>query len=184
MAGTYTKLYFHVVFSTKHRKPFIHSDLEGELQKYIAGTIRNLGGSCIEINGTSDHVHLLILLPPKLALSDVLRDIKANSSKWIHEKFPLLAAFGWQDGFSAFSVSTSQVPDVIDYIRNQKDHHKERDFKAELLTLLQRHGVEYDERYLWDYRSNVAASRLTLLQNRVRGLTPTAKGFRRFAAYA
>jgi REP element-mobilizing transposase RayT len=150
MAGTYTKLYYHVVFSTKHRKPFIRADLEAELQKYISGIVRNVGGSCVEINGMPDHVHLLLLLPPKLALSDALRDIKANSSKWIHEKFPELADFAWQDGFSAFSVSTSQVPDVLNYIHNQKDHHAERDFKAELLALLHRHGVEYDERYIWD----------------------------------
>jgi putative transposase len=150
MAGTYTKLYYHIVFSTKHRKPFIRADFEAELHKYVAGIIRNLGGSCIEINGTADHVHILALLAPKLALSDVLRDIKANSSRWIHEKFPKLLDFAWQDGFSAFSVSTSQVPEVLAYITNQKDHHLERDFKAELLALLQRHGVEYDERYIWD----------------------------------
>jgi REP element-mobilizing transposase RayT len=109
-----------------------------------------LGGSCIEINDIEDHIHILALLPPKLALSDVLRDVKANSSKWIHEKFPQLATFAWQDGFSAFWISTSQVPDVRTYIQNQKEHHKRSDFKAELLALLQRHGIEFDDRYIWD----------------------------------
>ncbi len=150
MAGTFTKLYYHVVFSTKLRKPYIREELEVELHKYIAGIIRNIDGACIEINGTPDHIHILAMLPPKLSLSDALRTIKANSSKWIHEKFPQLAAFAWQDGFSAFSVSTSLVPEVREYIRNQKEHHRERDFKAELLALLQRHEVEYDERYVWD----------------------------------
>jgi REP element-mobilizing transposase RayT len=150
MAGTYTKLYYHIVFSTKHRRPLIRDDLDTELHKYIAGVLRNLGGHGLEINGTADHVHILALLPPKLALSDVLRDAKANSSKWIHDKFPQLLSFAWQDGFSAFTVSTSQVLEVREYIRNQKNHHRERDFKAELLALLQRHEVEYDERYIWD----------------------------------
>jgi putative transposase len=107
MAGTYSKLYYHIVFSTKNRQPFITANIEEELHKYIAGVIRGIGGSCIDINGMSDHLHLLAILPPKIALSDALRDIKANSSKWIHESKPELAAFAWQDGFSAFSVSKS-----------------------------------------------------------------------------
>jgi REP element-mobilizing transposase RayT len=150
MAGTYTKLFYHIVFSTKNRQRFISSTIEEELYKYIAGIVRNIGGSSIEINGTPDHVHVLAILPPKLALSDALRTIKANSSKWVHETKPNLADFAWQDGYAAFTVSKSQVDGVQQYIADQKHHHAERDFKAELLALLAKHQVEYDDRYLWD----------------------------------
>jgi REP element-mobilizing transposase RayT len=150
MAGTYTKLFYHIVFSTKNRQRFITPAIEEELPKYIAGIVRGIGGSCVEINGTPDHVHLLANLPPKLALSDVLRTVKANSSKWIHESKADLASFAWQDGYAAFTVSKSQVDAVQQYIRDQKEHHAERDFKAELLGLLVKHDVEYDDRYLWD----------------------------------
>jgi REP element-mobilizing transposase RayT len=105
MAGPYTKLYYHIVFSTKNRGPFITSVIEDELHKYISGIIRGIGGVCVEINGMSDHIHILAILPPKIAVSDALREIKANSSKWIHETKPDLAKFGWQDGYAAFTVS-------------------------------------------------------------------------------
>jgi REP element-mobilizing transposase RayT len=150
MAGTYTKLFYHLVFGTKHRQEFITSAIEEELYKYLAGIVRGMGGSCVAVNGMPDHVHLLIILPPKIALSDALREIKANSSKWLHETKPGLAKFAWQDGFAAFTVSKSAVESVSEYIRNQKTHHSGRDFKAELLELLARHEVEYDERYIWD----------------------------------
>jgi REP element-mobilizing transposase RayT len=150
MAGTYTKLFYHIVFSTKHRSEFITPEVELELHKYIAGIVRGIGGSCVEINGMPDHVHLLAILPPKIALSDALREIKANSSKWVHETKPELAKFGWQDGYSAFTVGKSAVEPVREYIRNQKAHHGQRDYKAELLELLARHEVEFDERYIWD----------------------------------
>jgi putative transposase len=97
-----------------------------------------------------DHVHILEILPPKIAVSDALRDIKANSSKWVHETKPALRQFGWQDGFSAFSVSKSQVEPVRQCIRDQKVHHGQRDFKTELLGLLDKHEIEIDERYIWD----------------------------------
>jgi REP element-mobilizing transposase RayT len=150
MAGTYSKLIYHIVFSTKHRQPFISAQIEAELYSYIGGIIRGIEGSCIEINGMPDHVHLLANLPPKIALSDALRDIKANSSKWVHETKPNLCKFSWQDGFSAFSLSKSQVEPVRQYIIDQKAHHAQRDYKSELLGLLDKHEVEFDERYIWD----------------------------------
>lgn len=150
MAGTYSQLYYHVVFSTKHRQRFISAKLEAELYKYICGTVRGLDGSCLEINGAEDHVHLLAILPPKHSISDVLREVKSNSSKWVHERFGELAAFGWQDGYAAFSVSHSQVDAVREYVRGQKEHHRLRDFKAEFLALLAKHQVEYDPRYVWE----------------------------------
>jgi len=138
------------VFSTKNRQPFITSAVEEELYKYIGGIIRGIGGACLEINGTADHVHILTIFPPKIALSDALRDIKANSSKWVHETKQDLQQFGWQDGFSAFTVSKSQVEPVRQYIADQKAHHGQRDFKTELLGLLDKHEIEFDERFIWD----------------------------------
>jgi putative transposase len=150
MAGTYTKLYYHLVFSTKHRKPFITDAIEPELHKYMGGIIRNIEGTSIEINGTADHIHILAILPPKISISDALRSIKAGSSKWIHDSQPTMPLFAWQDGYAAFTVSASQVESVRTYIRNQKTHHQSSDYKTELIGLLDKHGVEYDERYLWD----------------------------------
>ena len=150
MPGTYTKLYYHLVFSTKHRKPSITSALEPDLHKYIAGIIRNIEGSSIEINGMADHIHILTIIPPKISISDALRSIKAGSSKWIHETIPNATAFAWQDGYAAFTVSASQVEAVRSYIRNQKSHHQSSDYKTELIGLLDKHGIEYDERYVWD----------------------------------
>jgi putative transposase len=149
MPGTYTKLYYHIIFSTKNRQRLISAEIEDELHKYICGIVRNLDGSCIEINGDADHIHILAIILPKISISDVLRTIKANSSKWLHQKAKY-ASFAWQDGYSAFTVSASQVDAVRQYIRDQKNHHCQRDFKAELLGLLDKHGIEYDERYLWD----------------------------------
>jgi REP element-mobilizing transposase RayT len=149
MAGTYTQLFYHLVFSTKNRQPFINEPIERDLHKYIAGVFRNLDANSIEINGMPDHIHILALLPPKIAVSDALRDVKANSSRWIHDNQRDLADFAWQDGFAAFTVSKSQVESVRRCIREQKSHHRTSDFKSELIALLDRHGVEYDERYLW-----------------------------------
>jgi putative transposase len=150
VAGTYTKLFYHIVFSTKNRQRFISTAIEGELYKYISGIVRGIGGTCVEINGVPDHAHILAILPPKIALSDALREVKANSSKWIHETKHDLVGFGWQDGYAAFTVSKSQVESVRKYIRDQKTHHAETDFQQELLGLLQKHEVEFDERYIWD----------------------------------
>jgi REP element-mobilizing transposase RayT len=150
MAGTYTKLYYHIVFSTKHRQCYITDSIENDLHNYISGIVLGIGGVCIEINGASDHIHILAILPPKIAVSDALRTIKANSSKWVHETYRQLAEFGWQDGFSAFTVSKSQVDPVRQYIRDQKSHHREGDYQSELVGLLEKHDVEYDEQYLWD----------------------------------
>lgn len=150
MSGTYAKLYYHIVFSTKNRRPLITDRFETELHKYICGIIRNIDGSCIEINGATDHTHILAIIPPKISISDALRTIKANSTKWLHETRPKDANFAWQDGYSAFTVSASQVDAVRQYIHDQKIHHQQREFKTELLGLLEKHGIEYDERYIWD----------------------------------
>jgi REP element-mobilizing transposase RayT len=149
MSGTYTNLLYHVVFSTKDRRQLITSAIEGDLHAYIGGIVRGIDGILLEINGVADHLHLLAKLPPKHSVSDAIRDIKANSSKWLSEERSKFYKFGWQDGFAAFSVSESQVERVRGYIRNQKNRHKRMHFKEELVALLDKHRIEYDQRYLW-----------------------------------
>jgi putative transposase len=121
MAGTYTNLLYHVVFSTKERRQFITPAIEADLYGYIGGIVRNQKGILLEINGATDHIHLLAKFKPNLAVSDIIRDIKANSSKWLNEEKSRFHKFGWQDGFAAFTVSESQVDRIGGYIRNQKN---------------------------------------------------------------
>ena len=149
MAGTYSKLLFHIVFSTKNRVPLISKQWREELYQYIGGIIRNNEGVLAEIGGTEDHLHMLIQLKPTCMLSRLLKDLKSCSSKWTNEQKFKLRKFGWQEGYSAFTVSESQAQRVINYIRSQDEHHKKRDFKAELVTLLEKHGIEYKKEYLW-----------------------------------
>jgi putative transposase len=148
MAGTYTNLLYHIVFSTKERRQLITPASEGELYRYIGGIVRGLEGIQLEIGGVADHIHLLVKFKPTLAVSDAVRDIKANSSKWLNERSKIYK-FGWQDGFAAFTVSESQVERIVAYIRNQKTHHQTATFQEELLELLKLNRVEFDERYIW-----------------------------------
>jgi len=150
MPSSYTNLLYHIVFSTKDRRPFINKKIREELHAYIGGIIRDIGGTPIEIGGVEDHVQILAKLAPKLAISDALRLIKANSSKWAGERPDLVKVFAWQIGYAAFTVSKSQSGSVRRYIRNQEAHHRKKSFKGELLALLEKHEIEYDERYLWD----------------------------------
>lgn len=149
MANTYTNLVYHIVFSTKHREPLITNDLREELYKYIGGIFRAEGGALLKIGGTPDHVHLLVKLKAAHSVSEIMRKVKANSSKWINENKKTMGRFSWQTGYGAFSVSESRVGAVIDYINTQEDHHREKSFQEEFLQLLKKHGIEYDDRYLW-----------------------------------
>jgi len=150
MPSTYTSLLYHIVFSTKDRRPFLNPKLRAELFPYIVGIVSKFGGVTLEIGGVEDHVHMLLRLPADLAVSDALRLIKSNSSKWAGERRDLIRAFAWQTGYSAFTVSKSQVPSVGKYIRNQERHHQRLTFKQELVSLLIKHEIEYDRRFLWD----------------------------------
>ena len=150
MAHTYTNLLFHIVFSTKARVPLLDADLKPRLFAYMGGIIRELGGTALLINGPSDHVHILALLPAKLAISEVVRKVKANSSGWVHREFPDQWSFAWQTGFAAFTVSHSQKQSALDYIANQEEHHRTVSFKDELLAFLKKHEIAYDEKYLWE----------------------------------
>jgi putative transposase len=147
--NTYMNLLYHIVFSTKERAPLITEDLKEELYSYIGGIIRAEGGVQLEIGGMPDNIHILAKLKPSLAVSDNLRLIKANSSKWTNEG-KSKSRFAWQEGFAAFSVSESQADPVTQYIRNQEEHHRRQSYQEEFISLLERHGVEYDPRYLWD----------------------------------
>jgi putative transposase len=119
------------------------------LYEYVGGIIRGLGGACLAINGVADHVHVLCKLRPDKALSDVIRDLKANSSGWMHDVFPDMNDFAWQNGYGAFTVSTSQIPGVERYIAEQKKHHSTRTFRDEFVQMLTVNEIEFDEKYLW-----------------------------------
>jgi putative transposase len=149
MSRTFTNLLTHIIFSTKDRMPVIEQQLRHELYAYLGGLTRELKGRSYGINGTADHVHLLVSLPPTVAISDALRFLKSNSSGWVHDKWPKRRAFAWQLGYGAFSVSKSNAPEVLKYIANQEMHHRKLSFKEELIEFLKKHEIEYDERYLW-----------------------------------
>jgi len=148
MSRTFTNLLTHVVFSTKDRQPLIAPDLKSELYAYLGGLASELKGKAYGINGTRDHVHMLIGLPPAVSISEALRFIKSNSSGWVHEKWPR-KPFAWQLGYGAFSVSKSNVPEVLKYIGNQEAHHRKTSFKEEFVEFLVRHEIEYNNRYIW-----------------------------------
>ena len=139
----------HIVFSTKLRLPMITPDLENRLYKYLGGLLRHLGCRLIEIGGEKDHIHLLVSQNKTLSVAELVNRLKTASSKWIHQDLNR-RKFAWQTGYAAFSVSESEVPRVRRYVRDQKEHHKKRSFKEELRELLRKHGVDFDERYLWD----------------------------------
>jgi len=148
MPDSYTNLLYHIVFSTKDRRPLITSEYELRIYDYIGGTIRSLGGICLELNGTEDHIHLLTKLRPDRAVADVLRDLKANARGWMHDVFPSLKDFSWQRGYGAFTVSQSNVEEVRRYIVKQKQHHRKFSFRDEFIEFLKANGIEYDERYI------------------------------------
>jgi REP element-mobilizing transposase RayT len=148
--GSFTQLTYHVVFATKYRHPTITNAIRERLYEYIGGTIRAKKGHLIEIGGMPDHVHILARLPPSLAVSDVVRDIKANSSKWMNEQPDAAQTFEWQKGYGAFTVSYSQIAIVEEYIRNQEEHHRTRSFQEEYVEFLKRHGIEFRLEYLFE----------------------------------
>jgi len=150
MPHTYTDILLHVVFSTKDRRPTIRPDIRARLLPFMAGILKEAEALPLLINGPSDHVHILLALPARLSLSDVSRELKSVSSLWVHKTFPDEPLFGWQTGYGAFSVSHSNRDAVRKYIENQEEHHKKVSFKDEFLTLLRKHEIAFEERYLWD----------------------------------
>lgn len=146
---SYTSLHYHIVFSTKDRRPYFQPQDNDRLNPYFGGIIRNRKAKLHIVNSTVDHVHLAAALHPDTSLSTFVRVIKTNSSKWIHDTFPALQTFGWQEGYSAFSVSYSGIDKVIEYIRNQQEHHKKITFEEELILLLEKHQIEYKREYVF-----------------------------------
>jgi REP element-mobilizing transposase RayT len=150
MPGTFSEILLHIVFSTRHRQPWLTADIADRLYPYIRGIVREERGVVYDINGIEDHLHKYLRWRVDMSISDLMRVVKANSSKWVHQTFPNLADFAWQEGYAAFTVSKSQEPAVKRYIQGQAEHHKKEDFKSELIRLLRVHGVEFDERYVFD----------------------------------
>ena len=148
MSDSYTNLLYHIVFSTKNRLPIIRPECEPGLYDYVGGIVRGLGGVSLALNGTEDHLHLLAKLRPDKSLSDVLRELKANASGWMHDVFPELKNFTWQRGYGAFTVSQSHVRSVCSYIERQKEHHRRISFRDEFLVFLRRNEIEFDERFV------------------------------------
>jgi len=150
MANTYTQLYFHVVFAVNGRKELIDKNWKDELYKYITGIVSNKDQKLMFINGMPDHVHLLIGTKPNCNLSDLVRDIKSNSAKWINNKQFINGEFEWQLGFGAFTVSQSQLDKVVNYIKNQQKHHLKKSFREEYVEFLEANNIDYKDEYLFD----------------------------------
>ena len=150
MGHTYANLVVHTVFSTKERRPLIHDSFRPRLFAYLSGIARNEFRGALSVGGTENHVHGLLVLAPDTCVADAMGKWKSLSSGWVHETFPDEADFAWQEGYGAFSVSRSNVPQVAAYIANQAEHHRRMTFEDEFVALLKRHGIEYDPRYVWD----------------------------------
>ena len=156
MSSTLSNLTYHIVFSTKYREPLITPELREELYTYIGGIVRNKGGALIKIGGVADHIHIVARLRADIALCDMVRILKANSSKWVNERgTDGNGRFAWQSGYGVFTVSPSQLPALNNYVERQEEHHRTRPFQEEFVAILEKHGVEYEKRYLFDERGSM-----------------------------
>jgi REP element-mobilizing transposase RayT len=149
MANTFTSLYYHIVFSTKDREPWIMPQIEGRTWGYLVTVASGHGMTPAKVGGLDDHVHLVVAVPPTLAISKAVQLLKGSSSRWIRQTFLDLDAFRWQDGYGAFTVSTSVLPATISYVERQRAAHEARTFQQEFRALMRSHEIEYNERYLW-----------------------------------
>jgi len=151
MANTFSQIYIQTVFAVNGRLSLITPDFKEELHRYITGIVTKKNQKLIQINGMSDHLHLLIGLRPSMALSDLVRDIKSDSSEWVNRRKLGRGKFGWQEGFGAFSYGQSQLDTVVRYIQNQEAHHQKRTFQNEYLTLLRKFEVEFKDEYVFEF---------------------------------
>lgn len=151
MANTYTQIYIQVVFAVSGRLSLIRKEHKEEIYKYITGVIRNDGHKLIAINGMSDHLHILLGLKPDMALSDLVRDIKSNSSNFINKRRFAHGKFNWQEGYGAFSYGHSQLETIIRYIQNQEQHHSRRSFKDEYLASLKKFRINFENKYVFNF---------------------------------
>ena len=147
--ATYTQTLYQIVYSTKDRKPVLKEEKQAMLFKYLWGILKNKKCHVYRINGVEDHIHIVTHLHPTVALSSLIKDMKIASSKWIKEKNIFPSFSGWQDGYGAFTYSIKEKDRLIEYVKNQKEHHKTKSFKEEYIELLNEHGIEFDEKYLW-----------------------------------
>ncbi|MFO1484716.1 MAG: IS200/IS605 family transposase [Verrucomicrobiaceae bacterium] len=150
MPQSLSKIYVHLIFSTKNRERVIPLHLQPDLHAYMGGILRDLGCTAVEINTEPDHAHLLFLLSRTEPLSTIVGQVKTGSTGWLQRQLPVLQNFHWQNGYGAFSVSQSNVEEVREYIRAQQEHHRTITFQEEFRRFLKRYEVEYDERYVWD----------------------------------
>ena len=150
MAGKYLSLLVHFTWSTAGREPWLETEMRDDLYSYIGGIMRKKNAKLLSAGGMLDHIHLYASMPSTISIADFVNAVKSNSSRWIHESFARLRKFAWQEGYGAFSVSKSEEGKVVRYILNQESHHRKRTFKEELIGLLEKHGIAYDKRYIWD----------------------------------
>jgi putative transposase len=150
MPQSFACLHYHLTFSSKHRQPLLTPDLSERIFEYIGGILKPHKGVLVAAGGTVDHVHLLVSLSRSMAVAEAVRLIKTNSSGWVHDIFPEQEGFAWQTGYGAFAVSYSHLDMVRQYLARQEEHHRIKTFQEEFLEFLQRHDLEYDERYIWD----------------------------------
>jgi putative transposase len=160
MPNTYTQLYIQFVFAVKYRQALINASWKNELYKYITGTVQNKGSKMLAINGIPDDIHIFIGYNPKIAIPELVKDIKLSSNEWINEKHLSKEKFAWQEGYGAFSYSRSDIHGVCQYIENQEMHHAKKTFREEYISLLDTFEINYEEKYLFDFFD-------------VRGSTPT-----------
>ena len=149
MPHSYVSCCMHYVFSTKDRRNTISQEIKERLWAYMGGIARENKMKALAIGGTANHIHVLLILPSTISIAKAMQLIKGGSSKWISDTFPMLRNFTWQEGYGAFSISVSGMDDTIAYIQNQEEHHRRRTFEEEFLSFLKRHGIAYDERYIW-----------------------------------
>jgi putative transposase len=149
MPNTYVSLHYHSVFSTKHRELWITEDIEDRIWAYVAGIAGQHEMEALAVGGLDDHLHVVVGIPSTMPVSRAVQLLKGGSSRWIRQTFPELEAFGWQEGYGAFTVSKSALPATISYVERQRERHQARSFQEEFRALLDRHDITYDERYLW-----------------------------------
>lgn len=150
MPQSLSKVLLHIVFSTKNRQPWLTDGVRSKMHAYLAGACRNQGSEAHRVGGTQDHIHIACTLPRTLTISKLLEEIKRSSSAWVKEQDSNCKEFSWQAGYGAFSLGQSQLGTLLNYIDNQLEHHRHSSFQEEFLDFLQKYGIDYDERYLWE----------------------------------